>query len=118
MIAKLSHLPLAYQPGSRFSSGFQHDVLGYLVEIISGMPFDKFLAQRIFDPLKMKDTGFYVPADKLSQLASEYGPDARGGIKKIDDPRSSVLAKPVSFFPAEAGSFQRPRTTCVSHRWF
>jgi CubicO group peptidase (beta-lactamase class C family) len=93
-IQTLSRLPLAYQPGSRFTSGMQHDVLGYLVEILSGMPFGQFLAQRIFIPLGMKDTGFYVPADKLARFASMYGPDPKGGLRRIDEPRTSSFANP------------------------
>jgi CubicO group peptidase (beta-lactamase class C family) len=103
MIAVLCRLPFAYQPGSRFSSGVQHDVLAYLVQIISGMPFDQFLAQRIFNPLKMKDTGFYVPSDKLSRFASEYGLNEKREIKKIDDPQSSVYANPVRWLSGGGG---------------
>jgi CubicO group peptidase (beta-lactamase class C family) len=69
--------------------------LGYLVEVLSGMPFDQFLAQRIFTPLQMKDTGFYVPGEKLARFASQYGPDAKGAIKETDDARSSRYARPV-----------------------
>jgi len=94
MIQAISRLPLAYQPGSRFTSGLQHDVLGYLVETLAGMPFGQFLAQRMFTPLGMKDTGFYVPADKLARFASEYGPDPNGGLRRIDEPRTSSFANP------------------------
>lgn len=94
IIQAISRLPLAYQPGSRFTSGMQHDVLGYLVEILAGIPFGQFLAQRIFTPLGMTDTGFYVPADKLARFASMYGPDPKGGLRRIDEPRTSSFANP------------------------
>ena len=52
--------------------GCSTDVLGGVVEVASGMPFDKFLKERIFKPLKMKDTDFYVPADKVNRFAANY----------------------------------------------
>jgi CubicO group peptidase (beta-lactamase class C family) len=66
----LGQLPLKHNPGERWTYGLNHDVLGYLVEIWSGMTFDQFLKTRIFDPLGMKDTYFYLPADRHSRLVS------------------------------------------------
>jgi murein DD-endopeptidase MepM/ murein hydrolase activator NlpD len=65
MIQKLSKIPLLYQPGTRWNYSRSTDVLGYLVEVISGKPFDVFLKERIFKPLKMSDTDFYVPKEKI-----------------------------------------------------
>lgn len=59
-IKKLAKLPLHHDPGSKYTYSEGLDVLGYLVEIVSGMPFDQFLKTRIFDPLGMNDTGFYL----------------------------------------------------------
>ena len=59
-IKKLAALPLHHDPGSKYTYSEGLDVLGYLIEIVSGMPFDQFLKTRIFDPLGMKDTGFYL----------------------------------------------------------
>ena len=67
-VKKLARLPLHHQPGEKFTYSEGLDVLGYLVEIVSGMPFDRFLKTRIFDPLGMKDTWFYLPADKAARL--------------------------------------------------
>jgi CubicO group peptidase (beta-lactamase class C family) len=66
----LGTLPLKHQPGERWTYGLNIDVLGYLVEIWSGMPFDQFLKTRIFDPLGMKDTYFYLPKEKHSRLVA------------------------------------------------
>jgi CubicO group peptidase (beta-lactamase class C family) len=66
----LGTLPLKHQPGERWTYGLNHDVLGYLIEIWSGMSFDQFLKTRIFDPLGMKDTYFYLPKEKHSRLVA------------------------------------------------
>jgi CubicO group peptidase (beta-lactamase class C family) len=68
----LGTLPLKHVPGERFTYGLNTDVLGYLVEIWSGMSFDQFLKKRIFDPLGMKDTWFYLPSDKQNRLVPLY----------------------------------------------
>lgn len=67
-VKKLAKLPLHHEPGTRFTYSEGLDVLGYLVEIVSGMPFDQFLRTRIFNPLGMDDTWFYLPQDKHSRL--------------------------------------------------
>ncbi len=69
MIDGLAGLPLLAQPGTRWSYSIGVDVQGYLVEKFSGMPFPDFLRTRVFEPLGMKDTAFYVPKEKLSRLA-------------------------------------------------
>jgi len=69
-VKKLAKLPLHHHPGERFTYSEGLDVLGYFIEIISGMPFDEFLRQRIFNPLGMNDTWFYLPDSKHSRLVS------------------------------------------------
>ena len=69
----LGGMPLKHQPGERFTYGLNIDVLGYLVEIWSGMPFDQFLKTRIFDPMGMNDTYFYLPKDKHNRLVALHG---------------------------------------------
>lgn len=69
----LGSMPLKHQPGERWTYGLNTDVLGYLVEIWSGIPFDQFLKTRIFDPLGMKDTYFYLPEDKHDRLVALHG---------------------------------------------
>lgn len=66
----LGTMPLKHHPGDRWTYGLNHDVLGYLVEIWSGVSFDKFLRTRIFDPLGMKDTYFYLPNEKHDRLVA------------------------------------------------
>jgi CubicO group peptidase (beta-lactamase class C family) len=71
-IKKLASLPLLFQPGDAWEYSLSDDVLGYLVEKVSGMPFDRFLSERIFSPLGMKDSYFFLPDDKVPRLAAVY----------------------------------------------
>lgn len=71
-IPQLARLPLLHEPGEQFTYGLNTDVLGYLVEKISGMSFAEFLQKRIFKPLDMNDTFFYVPQDKQHRLVTLY----------------------------------------------
>jgi CubicO group peptidase (beta-lactamase class C family) len=71
-VRHLAALPLLFNPGDHFEYSLSVDVLGRLVEIISGMPLDQFFKSRILDPLGMKDTFFYLPDDKVERLASAY----------------------------------------------
>jgi CubicO group peptidase (beta-lactamase class C family) len=72
-IEALARIPLAFQPGSRFHYSMAIDVIGNLIEVISGRPLQDFLAERLFKPLGMLDTAFYVPTEKRSRLAAMYG---------------------------------------------
>ncbi len=72
VMKKLAGLPLNFHPGTAWQYGPATDVVGYLVEVISGKPLDQFLREHIFDPLGMKDTHFYVPEEKLSRRATVY----------------------------------------------
>jgi CubicO group peptidase (beta-lactamase class C family) len=72
MIDRLATMPLLYQPGSRWVYSVSVDVQGYLVEKLSGKTFPEFLRTRLFEPLGMVDTGFSVPAEKLSRVATIY----------------------------------------------
>jgi CubicO group peptidase (beta-lactamase class C family) len=87
MIKRVAKLPLNAQPGSEWHYSISVDIQGYIVQKLSGMPFEDFLEKRIFKPLNMVDTGFYVPAEKLKRLAEfySYGKDGqlevvRGGL--------------------------------------
>ena len=71
-IKTLARLPLKHHPGKEWTYGLNNDVLGYLVEVVSGMSFNDFLQQRIFKPLGMKDTYFFVPAEKHNRVVSLY----------------------------------------------
>jgi CubicO group peptidase (beta-lactamase class C family) len=74
-VSSLAGLPLAHQPGEVHEYGWSVDVLGRVVEVVSGQPFDQFLQSRIFEPLHMVDTGFYVPEEKLDRLVDSPMPE-------------------------------------------
>ena len=73
LVDELLELPLAFQPGSQFRYGLSHDVAARLIEVISGLPLDRFLQERIFEPLAMVDTGYYVPKSKQERFAALIG---------------------------------------------
>lgn len=75
---RLAALPLMHQPGEKFTYGLNTDLLGYLIEVISGQNLDKFFKSRIFDPLGMNDTYFYLPKEKQNRLAALSYEDAQG----------------------------------------
>ncbi|WP_379004279.1 serine hydrolase domain-containing protein [Parapedobacter sp. GCM10030251] len=78
VVEKLAKLPLHHDPGEKFTYSMGLDVLGYLVEVVSGLPFDRFLKERLFDPLGMTDTWFYLPKDKADRLvAVQYRKDGQ-----------------------------------------
>jgi CubicO group peptidase (beta-lactamase class C family) len=81
----LAGLPLAHHPGETVEYGLSIDVLGYLVEVVSGMTLDKFFKERIFKPLRMKDTCFFLPEEKSERLASLYEPTKDADLKKYPD---------------------------------
>lgn len=103
MIEAMGDLPLVYQPGTKWHYSYATDVLGYVVEKVSGLPFDRYLKEQIFDPLGMIDTGFYVPAEDLSRFATNYGPRTEGGLRSIDLPHASKYAKKTTFFSGGGG---------------
>jgi CubicO group peptidase (beta-lactamase class C family) len=95
MVDQLAQIPLDFSPGTRWNYSVAIDVLGYLVEKLSGMSFGKFLETRLFEPLGMHDTAFYVPEDKRDRFTCCYQPESpAGGLKLQDDARESPYAKP------------------------
>jgi CubicO group peptidase (beta-lactamase class C family) len=92
-IDKMAKLPLVYQPGERWVYSVAVDIQGYLVEELSGRPFPEFLRTRIFEPLGMPDTGFLVPAEKLSRVATIYAWDQTKGalVAQPRDPQISQM---------------------------
>ncbi len=103
MIETLAEVPLEFSPGTRWNYSVSTDVLGYLIEVISGMPLDEYFRTELFEPLGMIDTGFEVPADRLDRFAANYsrGPDK--GIRLEDDPADSSYGKKVTFFSGGGG---------------
>ena len=104
MVGRLGGIPLETDPGSRWIYGVSTDVVGRLCEVLSGLPFDRYLRERVFEPLGMVDTGFGVPAEKVGRLAAGYGPcDGRPRYSLLDDPATSVFTRPRAFFSGAAG---------------
>jgi CubicO group peptidase (beta-lactamase class C family) len=90
----LAKMPLVAQPGTEWNYSVAMDVLGRLIEVVSGQTFREFLKERIFDPLGMVDTDFYVPDGKIDRFAANYGATPSGGMVVIDDPTNSSYRKP------------------------
>ena len=88
-VEKLAKVPLLYEPGSRWSYSMSTDVCGYLVEAISGQPFESFLQDRLFDPLDMPDTGFSVSDAQLDRFAACYERAPDKSLRLQDDPETS-----------------------------
>ncbi|MGZ5937422.1 MAG: serine hydrolase domain-containing protein, partial [Rhizomicrobium sp.] len=93
-IEQLAKIPLDFSPGDNWNYSVSIDVMGYLIQKLSGMTFGEFLRTRLFDPLGMKDTAFSVPASKMDRFASCYMPKQGGGLKIQDDAGKSTYAEP------------------------
>jgi CubicO group peptidase (beta-lactamase class C family) len=93
-IEQLAELPLEFSPGTAWNYSVSIDVMGYLVQKLSGMSFGDFLRTRLFEPLGMTDTAFYCPPEKIDRFTSCYQPKQGGGLKVQDDARESTYAKP------------------------
>lgn len=78
---KLGKVPLAFQPGSSWQYGTSSDVLGAVIEVVSGQKFGEFLRKELFDPLQMNDTGFWLPEEKRSRLVKTYTNSREGGLE-------------------------------------
>ena len=104
MIQKLGDIPLFHQPGDAWKYGMSTDVLGYLVEIVSGMPFATFLRTRIFDPLGMHDTGFSVRVENAHRYSKVYDYVKGSGLKEIE--KVHAATGPLSFFHSGGGGLQ------------
>ena len=101
---KLGSLPLLHQPGEQWTYGLNTDLLGYLVEVVSGMSLDEFFSKRIFVPLGMKDTYFYLPKEKHNRLAILYTENEQKQIVKAPDHLNSN-GDFVSDYPNLAGTY-------------
>jgi len=94
MVKKLAELPLLFHPGTKWNYSVSTDVLGYLVEVVSGLSLDKFFAQRILKPLGMDDTGFYVSQDKLVRFSASYRPNQdKSALELADSPQTGRFSK-------------------------
>jgi CubicO group peptidase (beta-lactamase class C family) len=99
----LAKMPLMHQPGERFTYGLNTDVLGLFVEIVSGKPLDVFFQERIFKPLGMNDTYFYLPASKHPKLATLYAEDKNRNLIKAMEAQQNFPKQQGTFFAGGAG---------------
>jgi CubicO group peptidase (beta-lactamase class C family) len=102
-VERLAHVPLRFDPGTRWMYSYSTDVCGYLVQAISGKPFDEYLQETIFDPLGMKDTSFFVAPDKRERFAANYQRQPDKTIALIDDPERSPYLKKPAFLSGGGG---------------
>ncbi len=103
-IDKLAAAPLVSQPGAAWNYSLSTDVLGRVVEVVAGKPFDVFLRERVFVPLGMSDTSFEVSEAKWPRLATAYAPDGNGGIRPMKDPETfgnAVFSPVASYKPGK-----------------
>ncbi len=104
LVRKLAGLPFDAQPGEKFVYGYNTDILGYLVEVVSGMTLAEFVEKRITGPLGMRDTHFFLPESKASRLTPAYGADEKGKLQMTEDPaRSPYLYGPRKCYSGGAG---------------
>ena len=104
MIQKLGNIPLLHQPGNAWHYGMSTDILGYLVEVVSGMPFATFLKTRIFEPLGMNDTGFSVKVENADRYSKVYEFGDEGNLQQIE--KVHAATGPLSFFHSGGGGLQ------------
>ncbi|MEO6232918.1 MAG: serine hydrolase domain-containing protein [Ferruginibacter sp.] len=101
---RLGALPLMHQPGERWTYGLNADLLGCLVEVISGKTLSEFFEQRIFEPLGMKDSYFSIPTEKAGRLVNLYTEDSLGHLQNAGNSRSSRLA-PIVNYPLSKNTY-------------
>ena len=104
MATELGGIPLLHNPGAAWNYGMSTDVLGYLVEVVSGMPFAEFLKTQILEPLGMVDTAFSVPDEKADRYMTLYEPSEDGGIQVLE--HAPVSSGPLSFFHSGGAGLQ------------
>jgi CubicO group peptidase (beta-lactamase class C family) len=102
MLERLLQIPLAAQPGEKWMYSIAVDVQGKLIEVLSGKSLDEFFAERIFKPLAMQDTGFFVPADKLARFTVNYNMKD-GHLSALDVPKTSQFAAKPTLFSGGGG---------------
>jgi CubicO group peptidase (beta-lactamase class C family) len=104
MVDALGKIPLLNQPGTQWVYSVSADVLGRLVEVLSGQPLDAFFLTRLFIPLKMKDSFFEVPKNKVQRLGTNHRSDAEtNSLTVVDRPKTSAYTRKVTFFSGGGG---------------
>jgi CubicO group peptidase (beta-lactamase class C family) len=108
-VEKLGKVPLKHQPGSVWEYSISVDVLARLVEVVSGLPFDRFLAEQLFTPLEMRDTAFNLPAEALGRVAALYEPAEGDAIRPAKLGASQDPAQPTTHFSGGGGLYSTAR---------
>jgi CubicO group peptidase (beta-lactamase class C family) len=103
MVKRLARAPLVHQPGATWDYGYSIDVLGRLVEVVSGTPLDQFFETRIFQPIGMADTGFHVPESKWDRLVTLDTPGADGTVRRSEGPAQDQYKSPAIWFSGGGG---------------
>ena len=103
LVERLAERPLRFHPGTQWFYSVSTDVCARLVEIISGRRFDDYLNEHIFEPLRMVDTGFTVPDEKVDRFAANYGRARDKSLRLIEDPLESGYRKPRTFLSGGGG---------------
>ncbi len=105
VLKRVATLPLNFHPGDAWEYSRATDIVGRLVEVMSGQTLDEFLKERIFEPLEMTDTHFYLPASKLDRFATLYRPDDNGKMELAEAPtaESRFVAEPHVYFSGAGG---------------
>jgi CubicO group peptidase (beta-lactamase class C family) len=112
LVRQLGTLPLQDQPGARFNYSVSTDVLGRLIEVVSGEPLDKFFRDRIFRPLDMHDTEFMIADKNLDRLTTAYGRTPKGALGVTDAPAKSHYRKVPRYFSGGGGLLSTARDYC------
>jgi len=99
----LTEIPLKHQPGTVWEYGLGIDMAGYLIEVLSGMPLDKYFEQEIFNPLNMDDSGFYVPESKHNRFSKLYTKNKEDELAEMPGMMSSIFKSPVMLFSGGGG---------------
>ena len=102
IIETLAEIPLAFHPGEGWAYSYSTDILAYIVEQVSGVPIEKYLSRKIFEPLEMDDTGFQVPKYKVDRLATLYATGDDGKLVAADTPEDSPYTNG-TYFPRGNG---------------
>jgi CubicO group peptidase (beta-lactamase class C family) len=103
LVERLADQPLVFHPGTHWLYGLSTDVCGKLVEAISGVPFDQYLRDEVFEPLQMRDTGFFVDEAAAGRLAASYMRMPDKSLRLLDDPERSPFRRPTTFLSGGGG---------------
>jgi CubicO group peptidase (beta-lactamase class C family) len=103
-VQNIATMPLVLDPGAKYQYGFGPDIIGRLIEVISGMPLDQYMQEKVFEPLGMVDSNFYLPQDQVERFPTVYEFDDKGNLAVLEAPAtSSFVVGPRKLFSAAGG---------------